>query len=607
VTEDLLAAELAGVHDLRGDARGEDRLRRALPGAVPLTTGALSLSGGLAGTAGTVHVSVAGRVDGATELRRELDRPPDTPVAAAVAAGYGRWGRGVLSRISGPFAMVAWDVATGRGLLAQDQLGGRSLFVAEDGPRLWFATEVALLLRLLPRRPAADELAMAHHLVDHSVPDGRMLFAGVDRLGGGRHLELSAGGRVPGRHWAPRFSSPLRAPRPELAAGLRGALEAAAARAAPPPGTGAVLLSGGLDSSIVTALSAPRAAGLRAYAAAFPEAPEVDETRWAAAVAERAGVTLATVPIGTPDPLAAAEAYTAAWALPLPAPGIVIEAPLIAAARRAGARVALDGQGGDEVLGPAYFVIADRMRRGRVVAAWQLARGYPGIGPTPSRRSLRLVLGGVGVRGAIPPALHDAIRRRRPGTRYAPAWLRPGTAAVFRADEDPWRWKRLDGPRWWAALADTLTRGRERADIADYVRRRARLGGLEGRSPLLDLGLVEYVLRLPPETNFDAVISRPLAREALHGTLAQEVLERPDKSDFAAFYHRALAVGPVLQRIRALLDPSRAAVGQYVDLRRVHRDLLDSPPSIGTPGWRRWAPQTWNIATAEVWLLSNRG
>ena len=109
----------------------------------------------------------------------------------------------MLGHVSGPFALVAWDRAARRGLLAQDQLGGRSLFTFEDGPRLWFATEVAVLLRLLPRRPEPDELALAYHLVDHSIPDGRMLYRGVSRLGAGASLELSDAGRTARRHWAP--------------------------------------------------------------------------------------------------------------------------------------------------------------------------------------------------------------------------------------------------------------------------------------------------------------------------------------------------------------------------------------------------------------------
>ena len=454
MTGDLFAADLAGVHDLRGDLRADDVLRRALPGGDRLTHGPLALGGGLAGAAGDVHVRVAGRIDRAAGLRAALGLAPATPVADTVASGYARWGAAVLGHVSGPFALVAWDRAARRGLLAQDQLGGRSLFTFEDGPRLWFATEVAVLLRLLPRRPEPDELALAYHLVDHSIPDGRMLYRGVSRLGAGASLELSDAGRVARRHWAPRYAPPLRAPRPELAAGLRDALTAGVAHAAPAPATGAVLLSGGLDSSVVASLAAPRAPGLRAVSAAFPREPDVDETAWAAMVAERARLALTSVPIEVPDPLAAAEAYGGAWALPLPAPGIVIEAPLIAAARAAGATVALDGQGGDEVLGPAYFVIADRLRHGRALAAYKLARRYPGIGPAPTRAAVRLVL--------------DGRRRPRRGRAASPrAHPRPATHGALRA--------RLAAPR-----TDRPVR-RQRGPVALEAPRRPALVGRSGR------------------------------------------------------------------------------------------------------------------------------
>ena len=142
--------------------------------------------------------------------------------------------------------------------------------------------------------------------------------------------------------------------------------------------------------------------------------------------------------------------------------------------------------------------------------------------------------------GQLAPGVHEGMRRRRHADRYAPAWLRPAHARQYRDTHDPWRWKRLDGPRWWASLADTLTRGRETADIADYLRRRGRMGGLEARSPLLDLRLVELALRIPPETSFDPVTSRPLVREALRGALPPEVLARKDKRDFAAMQHETL-------------------------------------------------------------------
>jgi hypothetical protein len=54
-----------------------------------------------------------------------------------------------------------------------------------------------------------------------------------------------------------------------------------------------------------------------------------------------------------------------------------------------------------------------------------------------------------------------------------------------------------------------------------------------------------------------------------------------------------------------MLDPRRAAIGAFVDLPRVHRELLDRPPVVGAPGWRRWAVQAWNITTGELWLHCN--
>jgi hypothetical protein len=132
------------------------------------------------------------------------------------------------------------------------------------------------------------------------------------------------------------------------------------------------------------------------------------------------------------------------------------------------------------------------------------------------------------------------------------------------------------------------------------------MNGLDGRSPLLDLGLVELVLRLPPETNFDPVTSRPLVRQALQGALPPDVLARRDKSNFSAYYHRTLLAEHTFSQLRQLLG-RQAAVGEFVDLQRVNHLLLESPPAVGEPGWRRWAEQVWNIATAELWLRACGG
>jgi asparagine synthase (glutamine-hydrolysing) len=601
---DLLEHELAGMHHRRGTA-DVDVLRRALPNATVVDAGPLAFASPTPGSAGSVWAGVAGRVRDAATLRRKLDLPIATPVEQALAAGFARWDGALLTELRGPFALIAWDREARRGVLAQDQLGGRSLFTFVDGPRLLFATEVALLLHMIPRRPEPDELALAYHLVDHSVPDGQTLFRGIRRIGGGRHLELSDAGHVERRHWAPRYQPPLSEPRADLAGRLRDELSAAIGDAVPADRASALLLSGGLDSSVVAGLAARRHSRMRAISAVFPAEPELDETRWSRQVAQHTGLQLTTVEIERREPLDAAEAYIGAWQLPLPVPGNIIEDPLVATASRLEARVVLDGQGGDELFGAAYYAISDRLRRLRPVAAWRLTRRMPWMGQAPSRRLVRQVFKDVGVRGALPHRLHARLRRHQDAGRNVPGWLGPRAALLYREAEDPWRWKRLDGPRGWAWLADTLTRGRETADIADYVRRRARVHGVEARSPLLDLGLVELTLRLPAEINFDPVLARPLVREAVRDALPAEVLARPDKRDFAALHHRLLHKPENMARVRQLLEEGTPLVGAYVDLGRFRREVLDRPAAVGAPNWRMWAVHVWNVATAEMWLRNN--
>jgi asparagine synthase (glutamine-hydrolysing) len=595
-----LDAEFAGAHDPRGGVDAES-LHRAMPGAEVVESGSFALACRSPGWANGTCAAIAGRVHRAHAVRNELRC--DGTIAEVVATGYARSGSALLDRLRGPFALVAWNAETQRGVLAQDQLGGRSLFTYLDGSRLVFATEVVLLLRLLRQRPGPDDVALAYHLVDHSVPDDRTLFDGIRRVGGGRHLELSPAGHLHRRHWTPRYQPLLQPSRVELAEQLRQTLSAAIDDALTPvPERAAMLLSGGLDSSVVAALASRSICALEAVSACFPDEPQLDETQWAGQVADHIGIPLTTVPIERRQPLQAAASYLDAWQLPLPVPGIFIDEQLLATARSHGAMVAIDGQGGDELFGASHFLISDYLRRFRVPAAWRLARGNPWGGTTAPRRQVWRLMTQVGARGALPPRLHEVTRRWRPAERYAPEWLRPDLMRLYHETEDPWRWKRLDGPRWWAWLADTLTRGRETADIANYLRRRAHLGGLETRSPLLDVGLVEFMLRVPPEANFDPFVTRPLVRAALRGKLPPAVLARREKGDFSALQHRTLLAPENLREIRRLLDERTAEVGAYVDLRRFRQAHLDHPPSVGDPDWRAWAIHVWNVVTAETWL-----
>lgn len=600
----LLTEEIAGVFDPSGRAPERTRLTQALERAgcrAPIDTGPLLLGGTGVVDADATVVAVTGRA--------RVKLGPDVAVASTVARDYARRGAEVLHDLDGPFAIAVWSREKSEGLLAQDQLGGRSLFICDLGGRLVFASEVALLLDVLGSRPGPDRVAMVHWLVEHRIHDGRTLYAGVTRLGGGRALSLGARAmRDPRRWWVPHYEPPLSGRPQEHSGRLRSAVQSEVARSLEPGESNAVLVSGGLDSSLVAALAsraAPmRAATVRAITAVFPDEPEFDEWRWAERMIEAAGLESDRVPVLERDPLELSLRWLEAWQLPLPTPGYMLERPLLEAARESGAAVVLDGQGGDELFGVAGFLLGDRLRQGRLTSAWRLARRYPEFGDQPSPRHVARLLKLQGAPAAVPYALQEWLRRRRAWP--VPAWLPADMAKLHRDTADPWAWKRRRGPLWWRSLADLLTDGREAADIADYVRRRASLAGVDARSPLLSLSLVELVLRLPPELNFDPRWTRPLARESARGLLPEDVRCRVLKTNFAGLYFRALTAPSSLDRLRRLFS-GQPEIAAFADVGEIRARVVERVPERGRPGWQSWMTQAWNLASAEAWLRMQAG
>jgi asparagine synthetase B (glutamine-hydrolysing) len=261
----------------------------------------------------------------------------------------------------------------------------------------------------------------------------------------------------------------------------------------------------------------------------------------------------------------------------------------------------LDGEGGDELFGLSPYLLADRIRQGRLLSALQLARRMPSA-QRPTTRLIRRRLRVFGLKGAMPPAAHLLMRRLRPGDHYAPAWLAPPLARAWLASEESaFEWKRLPGPLWWSCLAHAVTRGIGSALTYEQSRRRAALAGLESRHPLVDVDVIELVLRFAPELAFDPWLSRPLLRESMAGLLPDEVRLRPAKSSFDQLFHGLLAGGD-LPVVRTLLDAGTAELRAFVDLRAVHAELLAGEPPTDRLWRQRWAIRVWRLLTAECWL-----
>jgi asparagine synthase (glutamine-hydrolysing) len=574
----------------------------ARTGTAPERAGGAAVLGARSATAGGWRCWVSGRVDNAGELSRRFPVPAGPDPLASIARAHAELGHSACDLLRGAFVIAAVDLERDMGLVSRDHLGGRPLVYARVGDGAVFAEHERDLLALLPGAPAPDRLALTQWLDRQGLPAGRTLHEGLRRLPAAHHLVLSREGVGVERYWAPSFEGTASGSRQEVGERLRGEVFAAVDRAAGGARRAAVRLSGGLDSAAVAAgLAARGPYGEEppvALSAVFPALPETDERELIEATAAVAALPSEQVGFEADAALLpAALRHIERWGLPPTTPNLFVWEPVMASARRLGVDLMLDGEGGDELFGMSPYLIADRLRRGRLLDAWSLAGEIPGLGADPDPRLRLRALRVFGIGGLVPSAARRWRRRRR--TAQAPDSVLTAADAGLIAERDhDGRGRELDGPLWWRSLAHGLTAGREVLDVAGHLQREGIDGGLERRHPFLfDRDLVEAVLAIPPRLQFDSVRDRPLLRDALRGHIPEPVRERNAKSDFTPLLVAAMA-GRDGDLLRAGLAQRDAPVRAYVSQGAL--DALLAGP--GTGGTTRAAHRLWRLGTADLWL-----
>ncbi|MBV8079057.1 MAG: asparagine synthase (glutamine-hydrolyzing), partial [Actinobacteria bacterium] len=280
------------------------------------------------------------------ELRRELESlgheirgTGDTPL---IPHAYEQWGLDFVERLDGMFAIALWDRNAERLVLARDRLGKKPIVYAwlPDGT-FAFASEAKALLQL-PRFPREVDLTQLDaFLALQYVP--RSAFRAVEQVEPGSLAVIENGAVTMHRYWSPR-------PAPEEATVARVREEVAAAvrrRLVADVPLGA-LLSGGVDSSVVVAAMAEASAEpVRTFTVGFPDA-RYDERTYARAVAQRFGTRHEEVEVDpSPDLVQrVARAFDEPFGDEAALPTL-----LVCEETRRHVKVALVGDGGDEVFG----------------------------------------------------------------------------------------------------------------------------------------------------------------------------------------------------------------------------------------------------------------
>jgi asparagine synthase (glutamine-hydrolysing) len=570
--------------------RGPDESGALIEGHVGLGHARLSiidLSGGrqpMSSEDGRLAITFNGEIFNYVELRRELAAAghrfatkSDTEV---ILHAYQQWGDECVGRFNGQWAFAICDYPQRRLFLSRDRLGIRPLYYTTAGREFLFASEVKSLLehRGVPRR--IDPLGLDQVFTFWSPLAPRTVFEDIWELPPAHNLVVEAGRIRTWRYWQMQYDVDDR-PRSEdqWAEELLELLTDATRlrlRSDVPVGT---YLSGGLDSSVTTAL-VQQSSGtrLRTFSVGFDD-EEFDEGRYQRDVVARLGTDHQSVrchaqDIGLvfPEVIWHAERPILRTA---PAP-LFLLSELV---RDAGYKVVVTGEGADELLGGYDIFKEAKLRRywaadpDSVRRPALLARLYPYLPKIQAQ----------------PPAYRKAFFHVRPEDlanplfSHLPRWeltarLKAFFAPEFRArlgaydayedcrallPEDFGRWH----PFCQAQYLETaiLMPGYILSSQGD---RMAMAHGVEGRFPFLDHRLAELAGRMPPRLKMKGLREKYLLKRAARRLVPETILRRTKQPLRAPEAASFLPPGNARSRhawVEELLGPARIRRGRVFD------------------------------------------
>lgn len=227
------------------------------------------------------------RVELAAEGREFVTRS-DTEV---VLAAYATWGTGCVQRLNGAFSFAIYDEQRRIVFLARDRAGEKPLYLRASAGTLQFASEMKALLADGSAQPRLDREALDSYLAMGFVPGERTMLVGIKRLPPAHAMtfDLDSGAARSWKYWVPPDHAPSGAAEPDdidcLGCELETLLGDAVRRQLVADVPVGILLSGGLDSSLVTALATKQDIQPNTFTVRFPGKGRLDETDHARLIA----------------------------------------------------------------------------------------------------------------------------------------------------------------------------------------------------------------------------------------------------------------------------------------------------------------------------------
>jgi asparagine synthase (glutamine-hydrolysing) len=482
-----------------------------------------------------------------------------------ILKAYAAWGPRCVERFNGMFAFAIWERDSGRVVLARDRLGIKPLYYAERPGRLRFASTLPALLAAGDIDTDIDPAALHHYMSLHAVvPAPMTIIKGARKLAPATICIIERDGQRREETFWQLEVGPRAADRALSAADWRHAVRAALRKAVErrriadvPVG---VLLSGGLDSSLLVAmLAAQGQSDLKTFSVGFETVGDVegDEFRYSDLIAQRFGTDHHRIKIDTSRAIAALPGTVAAMSEPMMSHD-AIGFYLLSQEVSKYVKVAQSGQGADEIFGGYHWYPA-------LMHSNDATSDYARVYFDRDHDEMAQVLAPAVMNGDYSREFVDRFFRTTHSRTPIDKTLQLDTQIMLV--DDPV--KRVDNM--------------------------AMAWGLETRVPFLDHHVVELAARIPAELKVRNG-GKDILKEAARGLVPDAVIDRP-KGYFpvpALKYIR----GAFFDFVRGVLDAPQARQRGLFNSAYIER-LLANPEGELTP---KGHSKLWQVALLECWL-----
>ena len=571
----------------------------------------IDLTGGhqpLSNENGKIWVTFNGEIYNFQELKNQLEAfghqfqtNSDTEV---IAHAYEEYGENCLRHFNGMFAIGIWDDLRKKLLLARDRLGKKPLYYSLMNDTFLFASELKALLAYPCLSKKVDPLSFMKYLFFEYVPSPHTIFSDAKKLPPASYLIWQKGGVKIKEYWSP-FGSENKEknlPEPEVESRMIELLRQSVKRRLISDVPLGVFLSGGIDSSAITAFAQEEARGkIKTFSIGF-EDPSFDESKYARLASEYLGTDHHEQTMTPADLLNLVPNLPDILDEPM-ADASILPTYLLSKFTRKYVTVALGGDGGDE-----------------------LFAGYPTYLAHKFARPYELLLGNlhpiISLLGNLLPVSDDNIsfdfkvKKFLSGIGYPDGirnsvWLGsfsfPELKKVLSPD--------VNTQFNQARLAEEITsyeRGfpfKDKTTLLQYldlklylqddilvkVDRASMACSLEVRAPFLDHELVEFIMNLPSSLKLKPFTTKYMLKKAIKKFLPKEIIQRRKKG-FGV---------PIAKWVKG---PLRGLFGDLLGYDRIRREGFLNPDYVTAlfqdhlSNKRDNRKQLWTLLVWELWV-----